>query len=613
MCTYFPGMCPCAVHTNCSAVNFDTKDKTSLSAFKEQMVDINGKPSMLFTSRFHKDHIVPKERNIHFHQNVKFKGQNHKKIECHSSQWKDVPSKVMGSCDMKCAQLSIDRVDGRQNDEAQPAALYGGKNNEDRLEGMAAKYLEGKFQEFNCLEEQEMSDISSGCSAPAVTQASIEVNNMDSCTIGAGVTGCANDLVVDEASGVEKCWSSDDALDSEKSADFLGFTCKTSFMKEGSSKALVNQSSRNLIDELKFRDAFRWKRVRNESHTGLAVHEKTSHSPKTERGLKTRKRKKTMKMKMLNASFPAAVFSSGHYEHTKCGGSSDSHSCSHKHMETLLPCEPGTSHTCGAHTIGPSFKRRRSALSSAKNFSRKRDVDKLYTDQGEDGYQVQPKGKTEFHSVHEFCGAKRIRLDRTVEALRQLYMQDQSHKKTMKYNSVGCIKSSSSLKLDVSNRREKPIVCGKYGVISNGKLAMDVPKPAKIFSLSRVLKTARKCTLAANDELRTSIRQLNKARLRRSNRCFNEISTLMKEKENNFQNATRHNEENPGNSKKETEKAFVSEDTRCTDELPVSDRGRAYGSKTDDSCCSHQIKAKYKEIRKRSLYELTGKGNIYNH
>ena len=79
MCTYFPGLCPCAVHTNCSVVNFDSKDKTSLSAFKDQMRDINDKPFMLFTSRFHKDHIIPKEKNIQFHQNVKLMAKTIKK------------------------------------------------------------------------------------------------------------------------------------------------------------------------------------------------------------------------------------------------------------------------------------------------------------------------------------------------------------------------------------------------------------------------------------------------------------------------------------------------------------------------------------------------------
>ncbi|XP_059592247.1 uncharacterized protein LOC100255892 isoform X4 [Vitis vinifera] len=597
VCTYFPGLCPCAVHTNCSAVNCDSKGKTSLSAFKEQMGGMNGKPSMLFTTRFHKDHIVQKEKNISFHQNEKSKGQNHKKIDCHASQWKDVPSKVIVSCDMKCVRPSVDGLGGRKNDE-------------DQLADTAAKRFNGNLQEINCLKEQEMSNISSGCSAPAVTQASIEVNNMDSCTVDAGDTGCANDLVVDEASGIEKCWSSDDALDSERSAEFLGFTCKTSFIKEGSSKALANQSSRSLIDELKFRDSFRWKRVRNESHTGLAIHEKNSHSPKIERGLKTRKRKKTMKMKMLNASFPASGFSSGHYEHTECAGSAEWRSFSYKDVDTLLQCELGTSHTCGACTIGPSFKRRRSTLSSAKNFSRKRDVDKIYADrEGEDGYQAQSKGKTEFLSIHEVSGAKRIGPDRTAEAFRQFCMQEPSHTKAVKYNSVGCVKESSCLKLDVSNRREKPVVCGKYGVISNGKLAIDVPKPAKIFSLSRVLKTARRCTLSANDEPRlTSMRQLKKARLRGSNGCVNEISNLMKEKENEIQNATRCDERNPDNSMEEAEKAVISGDTRCADELLMSKQEKAYGSKKDDSYHSTRLKRKYKEIRKRSLYELTGKG-----
>lgn len=558
---------------------------------------------MLFTSRFHK------EKKISLYQNEKLKGQNHKKIDCHASQWKDVPRKVIGSCDVKCVQTSSDGLGGRKSDEDQPA-IYGRQNNEDQLADAAAKCLNRNLQAINCLKEQEISNVSSGCSAPAVTQASTEVNNMDSCTVD---TGVANDLVVDEASGIEKCWSSDDALDSERSAEFLGFTCKTRLVKEGSSKALTNRSSRSLIDELKFRDSFRWKRVRNDFHAGRAIHENISHSPKIKKGLKTKKRKKTVKMKMLNASFPASGCPSGRSEHAKCSAGAEWQSCSYKDMDTLLQCEPDKSYTCGACASGPSFKRRRSALSSAKDFSCKRDVDKIYTDrEGKDRYQEQSKGKTEFLSIHEVSGVKRIGQDWAAEAVRQC-MQEPSHTKAVKCNSVGYIKASSRLKLDVSDRREKPIVCGKYGVISNGKMAKDGLKPAKFFSLSRVLKTAKRCMLSAIDEPKsTSMRPLKKARLRGSNECFNEISNLMKEKENEIQKATICYEGNSRNSMEELEKAFIGGD-RSADELPMSEQDRACGSKKDDCYHSTQLKPKYKEIRKRSLYELTGKGNICKH
>lgn len=70
------------------------------------------------------------------------------------------------------------------------------------IDEIMAKETEDK----RSLKEQEMSSISYWLSAPVVAQASVETNErIDSCT-------AEHDLVIDEGSGIDDCWSSDDGL-----------------------------------------------------------------------------------------------------------------------------------------------------------------------------------------------------------------------------------------------------------------------------------------------------------------------------------------------------------------------------------------------------------------
>jgi hypothetical protein len=154
-------------------------------------------------------------------------------------------------------------------------------------------------------------------------------------------------------------------------------------------------------------------------------------------------------------------------------------------------------------------------------------------------------------------------------------------------------------------------VCGKYGEISNGEMVGDLPKPAKIVSLDRILGTAKKCTPPKNKKPTiTSARELKKTSFGSTNACR---SSHMK-KESGGNDASGFDEMIFCNSVEERETASVGQDKHFADELLVLKEG---DSKTEGGCgilgsSAHtQSKPKFKEIRRRSLNELTLKGNFH--
>uniref|UniRef100_A0A5B7B2P3 Uncharacterized protein n=1 Tax=Davidia involucrata TaxID=16924 RepID=A0A5B7B2P3_DAVIN len=558
--SYFPGKCSCAVHTNCLARNCDFKGKTSLDAFKEQAGSVGAKASLLFSSKFNEDCSSPKEKVISLGQSGKLNWQIPEKVDCHSYQWRDVPSKVTGMCNMMCKDL--------------PANLLGARVNvEDQITDAAAKRFNRSAQDAESVKEQEMSNISSG-SAPVVTQASVEVNNMDSCTVDAGDNRYTNNIVVDEGSGIDKCWSSDDALDSDRSAEYLGFTRKINLISKGSSKAIPNPSSRSLIDELRLRDSLRLKKVQNQMQS--TIHEKTDRSQKFERGFKTGKRKRATKFMMLDASFPAS--------------------------------DQEISHNCACST-GPSIKRRWSAFSSPKTIPRKRDLHRLYSHrEGENDYQSHLK-VDECVEIPEASAGKKFRLDRTAPTSKQFHMQEPNCADTeMKCNSVDCMITSFNQPVSVFKGKERPVVCGKYGVISNG----DSLKPVKIISLRKILETARRCTLPKNDESRLTFMKELKTSVKGSNGCLIKFSNSKKERDNEGHDATVCSELDPDIFMKETEPACFAGGKERNNVSHMLEKKRYEGSEKNhnipDSDPGSRSKPKCKEIRKRSLYELTIKG-----
>ena len=140
-------------------------------------------------------------------QGGKLDGQDSIKIGFRTPQWRDVPSKVRKAvCDATSLGQTATGMDWEGQDSVQ-------------LGNISMKRFKRTIDMGDMSKEQENSNVSSGCSAPVVTQASLEVNKIEPCMGDAVDTGFVNNLVVDEGSGIDKGWSSDLV---EKSDEFLG-------------------------------------------------------------------------------------------------------------------------------------------------------------------------------------------------------------------------------------------------------------------------------------------------------------------------------------------------------------------------------------------------------
>ncbi|XP_057959265.1 uncharacterized protein LOC131151840 isoform X2 [Malania oleifera] len=582
------GKCSCTVHANCLAVDCELKGKTSLNAFEEHISNVNSKPCMS-ASKCEKDLISLKKNTTALDLSGKLKIQIPKKVDSHTSEWRDVPSKVLSVCNLTSIDCLADALSGKGTGADPPADM----------------------QEADFLMEQDMSNISSGCSAPAVTQASVELNNVDSCIVDAGDIRYENDGIVDEGSGIHKCLSSDDALDSGRTSESDGVSDSkmTNLENEGSSEARADKFC-SLLDELKLRDSFRMRKVGTQIHTGVGVHEIINHAKNVERGLKTGKRKGTVKWKMLPAPFPANFFPA-HFESAKCTGTEEWCHHSSKNIQVHLQSHLGIANACSP---GPSCKRRRSALSSVKTPLRKRDLCWLYAHgEGQDEFPAKKlKGNAGFLEIPEGTCGKKSKSGWTANSIMQL----RSHKpscadagKNSKGNAISCINAQSNRAGTVCNRKARPVVCGKFGVISNAEATLNMSKLPKIVSLDKILKAARTCTLPEVEEPRiTSIKELKITGFGGGDG----FSNWKKQRNSESNNNMGGNEVDAGTHMDAREKACSSGVKRSVDEVSMLDKDGDDGRTTDNSILdghfSAQVELKGKEIRKRSIYELLIKG-----
>ncbi|CAL5429008.1 unnamed protein product [Camellia sinensis] len=603
--TYFQGKCGCTVQTNCQGGNHNSKGETFNGASKERTG--NGMASMFFDPKFKENSTFPKEKAISFDQSGNLEGQVKKKVDSHDFQWRDVPSKVTRMCNVACKDRPADLLDMRGNigDHVAnaPTKCF---NRSSQIADAATKCFDRSAQDAESSKEHEVSNISSGCSAPAVTQASVEFNNLDYSTIEARGK-CTQNLVVDEGSVIDKCWSSDDPPDSE-SSEFFGFACKFNSANEGSSKPLPNQSSRSLIDELRLRDSLILKNVRNQSLTGLSILEKRNHIQNFEKGFKSAKSKRPTKWKMLNASFPASVFPSVNEESRKCIGSSALwHSQSSKDEPMWLQPDQGRPHNC-ACSVGPNFKQK-SVLCSTKIISRKRAFHRFHNDREGGNDRIQLNVDDDRLEVPENSSRKRFRLDWTFPSTKPFQMREPHHADTgivAKSNSADCMIISSTKQVGICEGKVRPIVCGKYGVISNGNSS----RPVKFVPLRKILKATRRCTLAESQLKLTSVKKSKKRNIRRSNECIDKFSNF-KERDSEGYDDTVCKEFVPDSSMKETETRFPG--CKELDDVPhtlekETDDGSEKDRRILDSSVGTRLKPKCKEVRKRSLYELSIEG-----
>lgn len=364
---------------------------------------------------------------------------NVKKVEFNTFQWKDVPSKISDQ----------------------------------------------HTQKDDCMKEQVMSNISSKCSAPALTQGSVKISNGDSCTDDAQNTDCAKNFAVDEGSEIQKSWSSDDALDSGSNSGFDGFNCRNNSKNE-TNKAVSDRSTRSLVDELRVIDSLRLKKVQS-LHNRLPMHENTSLVKTFEKDFEVRKRKRERNFKILGTSFPASPVSSV--------------------------------------SIGSSGQSSQSLEDVPKLDKNKR----VYDDSFE---------------IPESSRGKYVSLDSDISKRKHFGKQEMPCK-----------------------RITRPVVCGMYGIISNG----DTSKPAKIFSLQKILKTTKRCPAGNKLVKKSPLKTVKKPIIRKGNQ-------------------------------------HLSRKCNFKEDLVVSDDDTM---ETSDSDFDTRTRRKSKETRKRSIYELITEGILF--
>lgn len=580
-CTYSQGDCICSVHTKCLEGYSKCRFEGSCVVSKEQ-AGVCCEARNPASSEFVKEHINPNDRTNLLDQGGKVKGQLPMRIACHASQWRDVPSKQKEACKMTQINSSAEVLDASGCAGDQFGAAAG-------VHGIGSTINEADSLKWQC-----MSNISSGCSGAAVTQASTEVNNVDSSTIDAGDNEFRNGLVVDEGSGIDKC-SSNDELESERSAEFIGVSCRNKIRNNRSSKILNGQSSLSLLDELKLLDSLTWKKGQNQSYMSLAGSERTNHLKKIRKGLKGGKRKRATKFRMLDMSF-APKLSLQHCP--KGNGSHHMSSRSSKDRQTLIPSV--------LESYEPTHLIRPGELASAKIVCRKRDLADVYNDQDGEDYQVKLKGDDRFDNILEVSGRKRLKqtLLGSPKPLRTV-------ENTFNSDSVYCTNAFSCFET-VCDKKVRPIVYGEYGEICSCKSAASELKPPKIVPLSRVIKSLDRRNLQKSCKPKITSRMSNKKRTVSTTGYFDLSSDLEKEEENGAHHVSFFDEVS-GCLAEEGKKTCLEEIKQFHNKSFILEKGNADGSEkicVPDAVTCNGSNARCKESRKRSLYELTGKGKF---
>ncbi|XP_077238014.1 uncharacterized protein LOC143879490 isoform X2 [Tasmannia lanceolata] len=543
---YFLGKCSCAVQSKCLAGSCVSRAETPIDPSKEHLRSVGGQ-----------DHVDSEDRRIAKDHAESFKRHVPVKNVCRSAQWIDVPRKVIGNHGGTFIERPVEILDTKGMVE-------------DQLADTAAKGFDGTSQEAESLREQQMSNVCSGCSAPAVTEISVEVNNVDSYTGESREGRFVNNLVVDEGSGIEKCCSSDDALGSGKFTETISVTGKIVSTKVGFPSTSPTPSPLDLIDKLKFKNSCRMKKMKSRIQAGYTGSDLTSHARQLERDPLAGNKKRAMKWKKLDASVPVSGLSSVHYDSPNSNRYSRAHLHMSKEIEMPARANHGMEKTHCIYSGGTSsLKRQCSSLSSGKILSRKRDL----------------------HGFEGHC--RESEADYQTQLLRDdvpfLIKAKNSTEKKVKWD-------GKRLSVDAYDKKARPVVCSDSGIISNGKSAGGFAKPVKIASLRSILKIAKRCTITENE---MEPRQTEKASFSTNERCYGELPLLKKQRDNNLHSTILNNE-----------KASFSTKEGCLNRLVLLEKEKGNGGHqalkpiTPHGCSNGRMNLGFKEARKRCVKEL---------
>ncbi|KAI3467984.1 hypothetical protein Pfo_024647 [Paulownia fortunei] len=585
---YVPEKCSCAVQVNCLTGKYDLNCDNCCNLAKG---DRSGTATSLFHSKMNENCIFLKERAKSFEKTENLVPPNIKSVESHSFQWRDVPKTIMESCSST-----------RKEHQAEPFNASLGSPAAD-----VAKCFTGFARDVVPLKEPEISNISSGCSAPDVTQSSIEVNKKDSSNVEGGDIRCVNNLVLDEGSGNDRSWSSDDALDNELCPEFFGSASKINLIKREPLKVVPRKPSLSLIEEIRLQNSLRSKYAPYQIKRSSTFQEESDHLQKFEVGSK--KRRKTVKWMKLDAPFPVSGQSSVINESPKCTEEVGQNAHAFWDMQIPVGCDQGSPSNC-ADSVELSFKQRNTAFSVAKGISIKRDLKRVYHHGEQQTTEAHKSSKVDNTlEASEMFRKKRLRLDDASamsKGIREICCN--SAELTAKLTSLGG-PSNSLGKPNFYKWMARPIVFGKYGIISNGNPS----KPTKIIPLTKILKTAvshaEKSNRNAydNDKLKSASVKVKKTSVRH----VKEMALTKKVLKSQVKKGGNHDllpielETRDPNGEIETASCSA---TNGSDDLSYTLQ-KCNNHGIADSKPGVQLKTKFKEGRKRSLHELLIKGN----
>ncbi|CAO2816910.1 unnamed protein product, partial [Amaranthus hypochondriacus] len=435
------------------------------------------------------------------------------KPDCRSSQWVDVPSKANKVFKMRSSDAQVHLFDAREKPVVNMIGLAVKGNSEVNQEtellnrkelsdipsdsrgtsvtnviGVAAKGTPESNHAAETLKVKELSDISSKCSAPAVTQASNEINTIDSSTVDVGQTLYGNSQIADQGSAISRSCSSVEAVDSVRSSQYV---CdgKTRSEEEKNLTMFGNVACHVAMEELE-QTRSKSKELLNFTVSRGSSGEVFSMT-QNENGSKLKKRKCLTKWKMLGASCTVSDISLLPYESRVCAASATDHHAATSE-DVQIPLQPTfyLSKMLNVNSNSYSLKQRKASKFSVKKLSRKRDLNGIYDIvEGEPRSRDSLKGYDDAIHIPEIPVVKKLKQAKFAEAGGKQMKGTEAGTGYWMHTSVydGTSKFSSK-----GFQKAKPIACGKYGIICDQESDIDQIKPPKIVPLSQVLKASKK-------------------------------------------------------------------------------------------------------------------------
>ncbi|GAU15067.1 hypothetical protein TSUD_08050 [Trifolium subterraneum] len=467
---HFAGKYASAAWENCCRKSVCTGIEPSHDIVKEKFADANGVTSLKIVSECSRDQKASKNKNIYFELSG-LDGHDTVKIGSHTPQWRDVPTKVRKPL---CDATILDQMDTVLDWEGQDSSQVG---------NISTKRLKKIIDREDLLKGRENFNVSSGCSAPVVSQASgMEVSKVDSCNVDTTYAGCIENHVLD------KGWSCD-LVESERSAEYAGST-SGSDLKKGYLRVLNDQPCRSLLDDIKLLDSLIWKKGQDQNHIMVSANCRASQSHKVKKGFKGKERKRN-KVRILGASLLPGISCSLDNQIGESPEAFDPPSSLSEEMQLYSSSSQQRSSN-NVSIVQPTTSHRPSSFSSKFLSCNNNNLNKHHRD--EDSCESESNSHAEFHTLPGISRIKKSRKVFTSDCFGHFQTQVPYYDGPKKF-----LRMLSSSSKGSAHRIKRPVVCGKYGEISSELSITEVPKPAKIVSLSKLLRTSKRCMIPTTE------------------------------------------------------------------------------------------------------------------